>query len=474
MNNDIIELILNKDENITYEYYYDKSINEHIIAVEKILTPTYCPVCGTKMYSKGIRIRKVRHPILNNGKSILIHIKQRSWICTNIYCKHRMNDSFSFVERNKQTTNTTDLMILDAMRDINVTVTQVAKRFKVSDSHVHNIFDKYINIGRFPLSEVISIDEVYTNFDSDRKYALVIIDFIKNKPIDLVESRRNKATDEYFLSIDLEERSRVKYLVCDMYKPYLNYINKYFPNAKVIVDSFHVIQWIISKIDGYIRSLYRKHSEINKLNYEKILEKNPNAKFRISDEMYLLKKCKWLILSNSSNINYDSGYKYNYHFKLHLDTYSLEKKFFAIDSNLSIIRDLKEIYIEFNSKNYSSLREVEENLDIIIEIYRASDQSIFFEFADLLVKYKEYIINSFITVEKTDSKGNKYSSRLSNGPIESINRKIKDLKRHARGFNSFSHLRNRFLFSERDDSTVRNTPLLTKELNRPKRRKRRK
>lgn len=193
----------------------------------------------------------------------------------------------------------------------------------------------------------------------------------------MVESRRNKATDEYFLSIDFEERSIVKYLVCDMYKPYLNYINKYFPNAKVVVDSFHVIQWIISKIDGYIRSLYRKHSEINKLNYEKKLKKNPNAKFRISDEMYLLKKCKWLVLSNSSNINYDSGYKYNYHFKLHLDTYSLEKKFFAIDSNLSIIRDLKEIYIEFNSKNYNSLREVEENLDIIIEIYRASDQSIF-------------------------------------------------------------------------------------------------
>ena len=190
--------------------------------------------------------------------------------------------------------------------------------------------------------------------------------------------------------------------------------------------------------------------------------------------MYLLKKCKWLVLSNSSNINYDSGYKYNYHFKLHLDTYSLEKKFFAIDSNLSIIRDLKEIYIEFNSKNYNSLREVEENLDIIIEIYKASSQPIFIKFADLLLKYKEYIINSFITVEKIDSKGNKYSSRLSNGPIESFNRKIKDLKRHARGFNSFSHLRNRFLFSERDDATVRNTPLLTKDFNRPKRRKRRK
>ena len=59
-----------------------------------------------------------------------------------------------------------------------------------------------------------------------------------------------------------------------------------------------------------------------------------------------------------------------------------------------------------------------------------------------------FIINSFIMVEKMGN-GKIYNSRLSNGPIESINRKIKDLKRMGRGFRNFEHFRNRFLYSTR-------------------------
>ena len=43
-----------------------------------------------------------------------------------------------------------------------------------------------------------------------------------------------------------------------------------------------------------------------------------------------------------------------------------------------------------------------------------------------------------------------YDARLSNGPIESLNRKVKDLKRSGRGYRNFEHFRNRFLFSTRN------------------------
>lgn len=99
MNNNIIEIILNKDKNTNYQCDFDEINNEYIITVEKTVIPKYCPVCNTKMYSKGIRTRRVRHPILNNGKTILIHLKQRSWICTNQMCKHRTTGAFSFVEK---------------------------------------------------------------------------------------------------------------------------------------------------------------------------------------------------------------------------------------------------------------------------------------------------------------------------------------------------------------------------------------
>ena len=67
--------------------------------------------------------------------------------------------------------------------------------------------------------------------------------------------------------------------------------------------------------------------------------------------------------------------------------------------------------------------------------------------------YEDYIINSFIMVEKHGA-GKVYNSRLSNGPIESINRKVKDLKRLGRGFRNFEHFRNRFLYATRQNPVL--------------------
>ena len=82
------------------------------------------------------------------------------------------------------------------------------------------------------------------------------------------------------------------------------------------------------------------------------------------------------------------------------------------------------------------------------EGYYYSGGGIFVSFARLLSKYKEPIINSFVIAEKYGPSG-LYNSRLSNGPIESMNRKIKDLKRLGRGYNNFEHFRNRFLYAAR-------------------------
>ena len=86
-------------------------------------------------------------------------------------------------------------------------------------------------------------------------------------------------------------------------------------------------------------------------------------------------------------------------------------------------------------------------------MYQSCEYEIFRDFGDLLEKYEDYIINSFIMVEKHGS-GKVYSSRLSNGPIESINRKVKDLKRLGRGFRNFEHFRNRFLYATRQNPVL--------------------
>ena len=38
-------------------------------------------------------------------------------------------------------------------------------------------------------------------------------------------------TEPYFTSIPPEKRNSVKFLISDMYNPYISYVDKHFPNA---------------------------------------------------------------------------------------------------------------------------------------------------------------------------------------------------------------------------------------------------
>ena len=47
-----------------------------------------------------------------------------------------------------------------------------------------------------------------------------------------------------------------------------------------------------------------------------------------------------------------------------------------------------------------------------------------------------------------------YDARLSNGPIESLNSKVKNLKRLGHVFRNFEHFRNRFLYATRSSPVL--------------------
>lgn len=409
----------------------------------------FCPACGFRMHSRGIKKRTINHPILQDNYALILILKQRRWRCTNPECLYDTSESFKFVNKQRRTTNASDLLIVDSYRNLLETSASIAKRFHVSDSHAHEIFDRYVKLDRLPLTDAISVDEVHLDMDDDCRYALVIQDFHTGDPIDLLRSRRSNVTEPYFAAIPPEERNQVKYLISDMYNPYISYVEKYFPNAVPVVDSFHVIQWIIRSIDSYIRLLIKKYRQRDREHQDKPSygQQRP-VSFPPSDEVYLLQKYRWLILANQSNIHYRSNPRMDKHFHALMNTYDYEDALFRIDPKLRDYRDLKEKYVLFNSKNGGNPLLARTELKELIQEYRNSRFDVFRDFASLLEKFEYPIINSFIMVEKIGN-GKIYDARLSNGPIESINRKVKDLKRIGRGFRNFEHFRNRFLYATR-------------------------
>ena len=419
------------------------------ITIETVPAVHFCPSCGYKMHSRGVKDRTINHPILQDNYSLKLILKQRRWRCTNPECRYDCSESFKFVSKQKRSTNATDMLIVDAYKNLMETSSSIATRFNVSDTYAHSVFDKYVKLDRLELTDAISVDEVHIELDEHCKYALVIQDFHTGDPIDLLRSRRTDVTEPYFAAIPREERNNVKYLISDMYNPYLAYVGKYFPNAVSVVDSFHVIQWITRAIDNYIRSLLKDFRQRDRERQEQLSEERGyEISLPPSDEVYLLQKYRWLILSNQSNIHYHTEPRMDQHFRCLMNTFDYEDALFRIDSKLKDYRDLKELYVRFNERNGGNPIIAASELEELIIKYRGSKYSIFREFASLLEKFKNPIINSFIMVEKIGN-GKIYDSRLSNGPIESINRKVKDLKRMGRGYKNFEHFRNRFLYATR-------------------------
>ena len=451
--NTITEL-LNLEDSDIYVSNIQIIDTKKIITVETPVSIHFWPQCSFKMHSRGIRERTINHPVLQDGFECIIKLRQRRWRCTNAQCGYTVNEAFHFVNKRKRNTNATDMLIINAFRDLSASATSIAERFHVSDTYALDTFDKYVRLDRLPLSDIISIDEVHIEMDEYCKYALVIQDFYTGEPIDLLRSRRANVTEPYFAAIPKEERYSVKYLISDMYNPYIRYVDKYFPNAVPVVDSFHVIQWITHSIDMYIRKLIKKYKQRDRDLYEQQWHPVSMPEYiPPSREVYLLQKYRWLILANDSNITYHTEPRLDPHFRCLMNTYDYQDALYQIDPNLRELRELKEMYVQFNERNAGHPMDARIDLDDLIGKYYQSSNPIFIDFANLLVRNHDYILNSFVMVERHGS-GNIYNSRLSNGPIESLNRKIKDLKRLGRGYRNFEHLRARFLYATRNNPVL--------------------
>lgn len=75
--------------------------NTKIIYLEKTLKVEYCPACSSRMHSKGKYIRKINHPILQDGYQLKLIVTQRKWRCTNPQCNLYFNDQFNFISKYK-------------------------------------------------------------------------------------------------------------------------------------------------------------------------------------------------------------------------------------------------------------------------------------------------------------------------------------------------------------------------------------
>jgi len=133
---------------------------------------------------------------------------------------------------------------------------------------------------------------------------------------------------------------------------------------------------------------------------------------------------------------YDNKAKYNHRLKQYINYPALLEKILQIDPILKEAYELKEAYLLFNQT--STIDTAAEELSHIIVLYQSSSIAVFREISSTLINWFEEIVNSFTMIN---------GKRISNGKIESTNSRIKTILKVANGYQNFSRLRNKIMYS---------------------------
>lgn len=433
MINDIIKILNLEDFIIDIESTtLLKEKNVFYLSIKLTKLPSYvCENCGCLCTKTHDYIKKtINHGLFSDNKLIIYYYARRIKCGS---CGKRFYEHNPFSNKNENISFYTIHKILETLKDFHITFTHVANKYYLSKNQVLVIFDQYVDCHRKTLPEVMCIDEFYLGKKSKQKYAFVMLDFSNSQITDILPTRKKDYLLKYFSSIPKAERQNVKYICMDMYDTYKIVAKYRFPNAKIAVDSFHVIKHINEALIALRIKIMNK------------FDKNTNSLEANDLYYYMLKRFHYFFVKDYDKI-------YNGFIKIPKMKTKL-KKDQILDYLLSIDETLKKAY--YLKEEYRDLNRIAEQnewslnqLHQIINKFMNFGFDKFHEVGKMMRRWENEIFNSFARVN---------DKRLSNGPIEGTNSRIKTILKNACGFRKFSRLRNRIIFSLNKDEPINYT-----------------
>ena len=408
----ILKTLNMKDENI---HFYNDFVNEKTIKGKRCLVyngyltyiPEYCPKCGTcydeKIEKHGFKKSLIKVTSVSKLTTYLSLNKQR------YYCNH-CNKTFTCttnvvnygcnISNNTKHSIAVDLTKKRSEKDI-------AIDNKVSPNTVERIIDSYYELDnkvyKNTLPQVLSFDEFKSVKSADGAMSFHICNAKNGKTIDIVEDRRLNSLIKYFSRYSRSSRMNVKYIVIDMYAPYISLIKMMFPNAQIVIDKFHLIQ-LISRALNKTRIRVMK---INKDNYNKLKNYWKNilkSRFELDCSSWKRYKCFKDLTTEQDIVDY---------------LVSLDKEF---EETYQVYQDL--LYAFQNN-----------NINVLENTLNTKYNNI-----------SEYMVTSIKTIKSyVNYIKNTFNTKYHNGYIEGNNNFIKTLKRIAFGFRSFTRFKARIM-----------------------------
>jgi len=127
-------------------------------------------------------------------------------------------------------------------QSIQRTFSSIATEVGITEGTVRNVFQDYIsqleeNI-RFDTPRWMGIDEIHII----KKPHCIISNIEHNTAVEVLLDRTKKTVLNYLQCLD--GRDKVKYVAMDMWRPYKDAVQMMMPEARIVVDKFHVVRMV--------------------------------------------------------------------------------------------------------------------------------------------------------------------------------------------------------------------------------------
>ena len=391
------ELIGIKDQNIKISLVFETDTHKEIQAKLDYPAPS-CPHCHGKMIKYDFQ-KTSKIPLLEQaGTPTLLRLKKRRFQCKN--CRRVTVAETSIVEKNCQISNLVRQKVTQLLTE-KMALTDIARRLRVSTSTVYRKFDQFSFKEHFDkLPRVMSWDEF-----GFKKGALAFIaqNYETNELITILDNRRQTTIRNHFLKYPLKVRRKVQFITMDMSGAYIPLAHRLFPNAKIVLDRFHIIQHLGR---AFLKTRIAIMNQFDKKSLP-----------------YRALKNHWrLFQKDSRKLSLNSFYSKT--FRQTLAPHEVVEKTLNFSEELANYYNLYQLLLfHFQEKRVDEFFElIEENMSKVNHYF----QTVFRTF----IRHKQYIQNAL----ETD---------YSNAKLEATNKLIKDIKRLGFGFRNFINFKKR-------------------------------
>ena len=202
----------------------------------------FCPNCNSNnLHIKKTFERKIRHESFGNRSSIL-HLKSHQYRCRE--CGKYFNQRFPGILKWKRSTEGFRKEIYQKHYQ-GISQVDIAKSARIGSATVERWYQEFIKRKNqeylsYECPKYIGIDEHFLT--KKLGFATTICDLFKNRILDIFPAKAEAKLGRYLKK--LKGRERVEMVCMDLSASYRSIVKKYFPNARIVADRFHVIRLI--------------------------------------------------------------------------------------------------------------------------------------------------------------------------------------------------------------------------------------